>query len=136
MAIFHSFVLVNSASYRRQGILKKAGSGGNNVQQGAFGAYKNSGASGYQGNSAAGASASFRDLDGHGAYGGNRYRGLNESSEENGACGFYREEAHAQEDGAGLDEHIFQDFEHEQEVMKHLKTRIYFSCKLISAHDI
>ncbi|ERE65360.1 nik-related protein kinase [Cricetulus griseus] len=104
-----------SASYRRQGILKKAGSGGNNVQQGAFGAYKNSGASGYQGNSAAGASASFRDLDGHGAYGGNRYRGLNESSEENGACGFYREEAHAQEDGAGLDEHIFQDFEHEQE---------------------
>ncbi|XP_035306153.1 nik-related protein kinase isoform X2 [Cricetulus griseus] len=92
-----------SASYRRQGILKKAGSGGNNVQQGAFGAYKNSGASGYQGNSAAGASASFRDLDGHGAYGGNRYRGLNESSEENGAY------------GAGLDEHIFQDFEHEQE---------------------
>ncbi|XP_040600384.1 nik-related protein kinase [Mesocricetus auratus] len=103
------------ASYRRQGILKKGGSGGSNVQRGAFRAYRNNGARGYQGNSAAEASAAFRDQDGHGANRGNRYRGVNDSSEENGAYGFCREEAYSQEDGAGLDQHIFQDFEHEQE---------------------
>lgn len=105
----------NRASYRRGGILKN--SGGGNVQQGAFRPYRNNGAKGYRGNSAGGASAAFRNQDGHGANGGNRYRGANGSSEEHGAFGF-DEEIHSQNDGAGLDQHIFQDFEHVREVMK------------------
>ncbi|XP_076418933.1 nik-related protein kinase isoform X3 [Peromyscus maniculatus bairdii] len=100
------------ASYRRGGILKN--SGGGNVQQGAFRPYRNNGAKGYRGNSAGGASAAFRNQDGHGANGGNRYRGANGSSEEHGAFGF-DEEIHSQNDGAGLDQHIFQDFEHVRE---------------------
>ncbi|KAL6091225.1 hypothetical protein STEG23_029687, partial [Scotinomys teguina] len=101
------------ASHRRGGILKH--SGGGNGQQGAFRAYRNNGAKSYHGNTAGGASAAFRRQDGHGATGGNRYRGGNGSSEENGAFGFYEEETYSQRDGAGLDQHIFQDFEHEHE---------------------
>ncbi|OBS77169.1 hypothetical protein A6R68_16376, partial [Neotoma lepida] len=102
-------------SYRKGGILKNVGSGGGNAQQGAFRAYRNNGAKRYHGNTAGEASAAFRSQDGHGASGGNRYRGVNRSNEENGAFGFHGEETHSQRDGAGLDQHVFQDFEHEQE---------------------
>ncbi|XP_051035284.1 nik-related protein kinase [Phodopus roborovskii] len=86
------------ASHHRQGILKRVGSGGSNAQQGAFRAYR-----GAEGN----AGAAFGGQDGHR---GNRYRGIRE---EDGACG-YSGEAFSQEDGAGLDQHSLQDFEHEQ----------------------
>ncbi|KAK7799319.1 hypothetical protein U0070_008042 [Myodes glareolus] len=94
------------ASYRREGILKHGGRGGSKGQWRASGAC---------GNDAAEASAAFRSHDGHGANRGARYRGVNRNREENGAYGFYAEESHLQEDGAGLDQHIFQEFEREQE---------------------
>ncbi|XP_036031562.1 nik-related protein kinase [Onychomys torridus] len=100
------------ASYRRGGILKN--SGGGNVQQGAFRAYRNNGAKSYSADYAGEASAACRSQDGHGASGRNRYRGANGSSEENGAFGF-DEEIHSQKDEAELDQLIFQDFEHGQE---------------------
>ncbi|XP_041492978.1 nik-related protein kinase-like [Microtus oregoni] len=102
-------------SYRREGILKHGGRGGRNGERGAFGAYGNDGARKYRGNPAAEASAAFRSQDGHGANRGARYRGINGNREENGAYGFCADEIHSQEDGAGLDQHIFQEFEREQE---------------------
>ncbi|XP_005367427.1 nik-related protein kinase [Microtus ochrogaster] len=102
-------------SYRREGILKHGGRGGNNGERGAFGAYGNDGVRRYRGNPSAEASAAFRSQDGHGANRGARYRGINGNREENGAYGFCAEETHSQEDGAGLDQHIFQEFEREQE---------------------
>ncbi|XP_057615622.1 nik-related protein kinase [Chionomys nivalis] len=102
-------------SYRREGILKHGGRGGSNGQRGAFGAYGNDGAQRYRGNPAAEASAAFRSHDGHGANRGARYRGIHGNREENGAYGFCAEETHSQEDAAGLDQHIFQEFEREQE---------------------
>ncbi|KAL1766843.1 nik-related protein kinase [Sigmodon hispidus] len=98
------------ASYRREGILKQVGSGGRNAQRGAFRAYRDGGARRCPGNSAGEASAAFRSQDGYAANRGNRYRGGNGSNEENGAFGFYGDEA-----GAGIDQHIFQDLEQEQE---------------------
>ncbi|XP_038171728.1 nik-related protein kinase [Arvicola amphibius] len=103
------------ASYRREGILKRGGRGGSNGQRGVFGAYGNDVAERYRGNPAAEASAAFRSQDGHGADRGARYRGVNGNVEENGAYGFSAEEIYSQEDGAGLDQHIFQEFEREQE---------------------
>ncbi|XP_049980083.1 nik-related protein kinase isoform X4 [Alexandromys fortis] len=102
-------------SYRREGILKHGGRGRSNGERGAFGAYGNDGARRYRRNPAAEASAAFRSQDGHGANRGARYRGINGNREENGAYGFCAEETHSQEDGAGLDQHIFQEFEREQE---------------------
>ncbi|XP_075812998.1 nik-related protein kinase [Microtus pennsylvanicus] len=102
-------------SYRREGILKHGGRGGRNGEWGAFGAYGNDGARKYRRNPAAEASAAFRSQDGRGANRGARYRGINGNREENGAYGYCAEETHSQEDGAGLDQHIFQEFEREQE---------------------
>lgn len=121
MVFFHEFVLANRASYRREGILKHGGRGGSKGQWRASGAC---------GNDAAEASAAFRSHDGHGANRGARYRGVNRNREENGAYGFYAEESHLQEDGAGLDQHIFQEFEREQEVMKHLNVYQHMTCNI------
>lgn len=108
--------------------MKNAGNDGRDLRRGAFRAYGDNEASNYHG-AASGASAAFGSQEGHeghmGGRRGNRYREVNGSSGENGACGFHR-------DGAGLDQqHVFPDFENEQEVMK-----VYFSCKCMSAHDM
>lgn len=130
MVFFHEFVLANRASYRREGILKHGGRGGSKGQWGASGACGSDGAKRYRGNPAAEASAAFRSHDGHGANRGARYRGVNRNREENGAYGFCAEESHLQEDGAGLDQHIFQEFEREQEVMKHLNVYQHMTCNI------
>lgn len=132
---FHKFVLANRESYRREGILKHGGRGRSNGERGAFGAYGNDGARRYRRNPAAEASAAFRSQDGHGANRGARYRGINGNREENGAYGFCAEETHSQEDGAGLDQHIFQEFEREQEVMKHLNVYQHMTCNISAIHN-
>lgn len=130
MVFFHKFVLANRASYCREGILKHGGRGGSNGQRGTFGACRNDGAKRYRGNPAAEASAAFRSQDGYGANRGARFRGVNGNREESGAYGFCAEETHSQEDGAGLDQHIFQEFEHEEEVMKHLIVYQHVTCNI------
>ncbi|XP_028626160.1 nik-related protein kinase [Grammomys surdaster] len=91
------------ANYRRGGILKNAGNDRHDLNRGAFRAYGDNEAGNYRG-AAGGASAAFGNLEGHEANRrsrrGNRYRGANGGNEENGACGV---------------DHVFPDFEREQE---------------------
>ncbi|XP_055463284.1 nik-related protein kinase [Psammomys obesus] len=94
----------------RRGILKQAG--GDECES--FRDCRNDGAKSNCGNTASGTSAAFGNQEGHGASMGNQRgnRGVNGNSEENGACGFYREGTDSQNNGPGLAQ---QDFGHEQE---------------------